>query len=318
MMRTTTALLLMISLAADAQQQVTVTLVGGAKVTATLLRENDQGIVLDMGHDVVSIPAARVLNITKLEADGNPTTQRKADVFTTGRLEPAPVKKLVQRFGDSVIMVKTPRGLGSGFFISADGHLITNYHVVERETKVSVTIFQPGKTGYEKRELKKVRIIAAHPLRDLALLQIDKKESGDFKPVPLVIAADDAINVGDLVFAIGNPLGLERSTTQGIVSSVTRTMGHLRFIQTDAAVNPGNSGGPLFNARGEVVAVVAAGYTLFEGLAFGIPAVDLTEFLRHRDAYLYDPTQPQNGITYLSPPYRGAKQLPEQDKDASP
>jgi serine protease Do len=81
-------------------------------------------------------------------------------------------------------------------------------------------------------------------------------------------------------------------------------VGHLRFIQTDASINPGNSGGPLFNSRGEVIGVVCAGYTFFDGLALGIPAADLLEFLRHRDAFVFDPTQPQNGVKYLAPPFR--------------
>lgn len=76
------------------------------------------------------------------------------------------------------------------------------------------------------------------------------------------------------------------------------------MIQTDAAINPGNSGGPLFNARGEVVGIVCAGATSFDGLAFGIPATDLVDFLVHRETYLYDPAQPLNGVTYLQPPFR--------------
>jgi serine protease Do len=108
------------------------------------------------------------------------------------------------------------------------------------------------------------------------------------------------------VFAIGNPLGLERSVTQGIVSSTTRTIGHLRLIQTDASINPGNSGGPIFNVRGEVVAIASAGAQMFDGLAFGIPANELIDFLVHRESYLYDSSQPQNGVTYLPPPYRPA------------
>jgi serine protease Do len=107
-----------------------------------------------------------------------------------------------------------------------------------------------------------------------------------------------------MVFAIGNPLGMERSVTQGIVSSTTRTIDQMRLIQTDAAINPGNSGGPIFNARGEVVAVACAGAAVFDGLAFGIPACDLIDFLEHRDSYLYDESQPQNGVTYLPPPFR--------------
>jgi serine protease Do len=119
-----------------------------------------------------------------------------------------------------------------------------------------------------------------------------------------VINDRDDLRVGDMVFAIGNPLGMERSVTQGIVSSTTRTIDQLRLIQTDAAINPGNSGGPIFNARGEVVAVACAGAAVFDGLAFGIPASELIDFLVHRDTYLFDESQPQNGVTYLPPPYR--------------
>ena len=114
----------------------------------------------------------------------------------------------------------------------------------------------------------------------------------------------DDLRVGDLVFAIGNPVGLERSVTQGIVSSTTRKIDQSRLIQTDAAINPGNSGGPIFNARGEVVAVACAGAAVFQGLAFGIPANELIDFLVHRDTYVYDESQPQNGVTYLQPPYQ--------------
>jgi len=290
-------------------KQVTVTLAGGSTLTATLLRRNDQGVVLDLGHDVLHIPAQRILNIVDARPDAANELAEHHDIFTVGRLDPAPVGDLVKRYGDSAGMVKTARGLGSGFIISAQGHLITNYHVVEKETKVTFTLFQAGEQGYTKREFKNVRIVAVHPLRDIALLQLDEEELKDFALRPLTIAQNDSVRVGDLVFTIGNPLGLERSVTQGIVSSVTRTIGHLRFIQTDAAVNPGNSGGPLFNDRGEVVAIVAAGATFFEGLAFGIPSSDLIDFLKNRDAYLYDATRPQNGITYLPPPYR--KQQPE-------
>ena len=129
---------------------------------------------------------------------------------------------------------------------------------------------------------------------------------------PVVIAEKSSVRVGNLVFAIGNPLGLERSVTQGIVSSTTRTLGHLRFIQTDASINPGNSGGPLFNSRGEVVGVVCAGYSFFSGLAFGIPATDLVDFLQNRDAFLFDPTQPQNGVKYFSPPFHNAENNTQQ------
>jgi serine protease Do len=298
--------LTLVAAAARGGQQVTVTLVGGAKITAELLRENDQGIVLDLGHDVLHIPAKRLLGIDRGTTQTVEQSHQDRGIFVTGRAAPADVPELVKRCGDSVVMVKTAIGQGSGFIISPKGHLITNYHVVEGETKISVTYFKLTPQGYEKHELKKVRILALQPLRDIALLQLDLAELSGEAPRPVLIDDRDDLRVGDVVFAIGNPLGLERTVTQGIVSSTSRTIGHLRLIQTDAAINPGNSGGPLFNLRGEVVGIACAGATLFDGLAFGIPAGDLIEFLTHRDAYLYDSSQPQNGITYLPPPTREA------------
>lgn len=308
--RSTMLAILVAVLAAPAWagDQVTVTLVGGAKITATLLRENKDGVVLDLGFDVLNLPAARVLDISRDEAAAKNERRQDHGIFHTGRLEPADVPELVKRHGDAVVVVKNSGGTGSGFIISKQGHLITNYHVVEGQNKAQVTLFRRTEQGYEKQELKKVRILALQPLRDIALLQLDLSELKGDPPDPVVINNTDDLRVGDLVFAIGNPLGLERSVTQGIVSSATRTMGHLRLIQTDASINPGNSGGPLFNARGEVVGIVCAGATSFDGLAFGIPAGDLVDFLLHRESYLYDTAQPLNGATYLAPPYRAPEE----------
>jgi serine protease Do len=292
---------------AVAAEIVTVTLVGGGKVTAPLLRRNDDGLVLDLGFEPLQIPAKRVLDVRAAEAgtatDGAATDR---DIFRTGRLEAREVPELVRRFGDAVVMVRNPGGLGTGFLVSRDGHVVTNYHVVENNTRIQVTLFRRTDSGFEKIELRKVRIVALQPLRDLALLQCDPAEAGGRLPEPVMINDRDDLRVGDMVFAIGNPLGMERSVTQGIVSSTTRTIDQMRLIQTDAAINPGNSGGPIFNGRGEVVAVACAGAAVFDGLAFGIPACDLVDFLVHRDSYLYDESQPQNGVTYLPPPYRPA------------
>ena len=286
-----------------ADERVTVTLTSGSQLTATLLRKNDERVVLDLGHEIVTLDAKRVLAIRTADNQAIGGQRQQRDLYTLGRLEEAPVAQLVKRFGNAVVTVTTPLGLGSGFIISDRGHLITNYHVIEECLNVSVTVFKKTGQGYEKRQLKNVKILAINPLRDLALLKLDEQESPGLDVEHVIIAKQPNLRVGDMVFAIGNPLGLERSVTQGIVSSTTRTLGHLRFIQTDASINPGNSGGPLFNARGEVVGVACAGYTLFAGLAFGIPCEDLLDFLQHRDAYVFDPTQPQNGIKYLPPPF---------------
>jgi serine protease Do len=315
---------------ASASDVVTVTLVGGGRVTAPLLRQSDEGVVLDLGHDVLQIPAKRVLDVRPEDdaAAGKPARAAvDRGLFRTGRLESREVPALVKRFGEAVVMVKTPSGLGTGFLVSREGHLITNYHVVEKQTQLRVTMFREvavkgdaGKspaangqgTGFEKIEFRKVKIIALQPLRDLALLQIDADEVGGRLPEPVVINDRNDLRVGDMVFAIGNPLGMERTVTQGIVSSTTRTIDTVRLIQTDAAINPGNSGGPIFNARGEVVAVACAGAAIFDGLAFGIPSSDLVDFLVNKDTWLFDESQPQNGVTYLPPPYRTEQQAPKE------
>lgn len=296
---------------ADGQSVVTVTLSGGSKVTAPLLRENDEGVVLDLGFEVIDIPTRRILAIDRLQGQLEAGKRDTRDIFTLGRLEPGAVADLVKRFGDSVVKVKTPVGLGSGFVISREGHVVTNYHVVERQTQVSITMFEKKDTGYEKREFQNVKILALQPMRDIALLKLDPKELDGLELEPLVLAEPGSVQQGDLVFAIGNPLGMERSVSQGIVSSTTRTLEHLRFIQTDAAINPGNSGGPLFNARGEVVGIASAGSNYFDGLAFGVPIEDLTSFLVNRDAFLFDESQPGNGIKYLAPPSNS----PEKSKE---
>lgn len=277
----------------------------GTEIVAEILKQDDQYVIVDLGFDVIKIPASYVLAVENAEQGSVLSTRNEFELYSTGQLRAAPVNELVKSYGDSVVMVKTPSGLGSGFFISDKGYLITNYHVVERETNVTVSVFVKSESGYERRELQKVRIIALHPVRDLALLQIDLVEAAGLDINPVVLAQDDGVDVGSLVFAIGNPLGLERSVSQGIVSSRTRSIGYLRFIQTDAAINPGNSGGPLFNARGEVIGVACAGHAMFAGLAFGIPVQELISFLDNKDTYLYDTTFPQNGVKFLAPPFLG-------------
>ncbi len=296
-----------------AAEIVTVTLVGGGRVTGPLLRQSDEGVAIDLGFDVVQIPAKRVLDVKRQEEAGGQAAAAETDrgIFRTGRLEAREVPDLVRRFGDAVMMIRSAGGLGTGFLVSREGHVVTNYHVVEKNTRLQATLYRrvqaaDGRTSFEKTECRTVKIVALQPLRDLAILQLDPAEPKGGLPEPVVINDRDDLRVGDLVFAIGNPAGLERSVTQGIVSSTTRTIDQVRLIQTDASINPGNSGGPIFNARGEVVAVVCAGASVFQGLAFGIPANELIDFLVHRDTYLYDESQPQNGVTYLQPPFRRA------------
>jgi serine protease Do len=117
----------------------------------------------------------------------------------------------------------------------------------------------------------------------------------------------DKLSVGDHVFAIGSPLGLERTVTEGILSTKTREIEGGLYLQTTAQINPGNSGGPLFNLRGEVVGVTNMKITFSEGLGFAIPVESVKYFLNHRDAFAYDNDNPGNPYRYLEPPSRNPR-----------
>lgn len=160
---------------------------------------------------------------------------------------------------------KTPfRGQGSGFIISADGLILTNAHVVRDAKDVTVKLS-------DRREFA-AKVLGSDPVTDVAVLRIDAKG------LPAVRLGDaSTLEVGDPVLAIGAPYGLEQTATQGIVSAKGRSLpgdSAVPFIQTDAAVNPGNSGGPLFDGTGAVVGINAQIYSRsggFQGLSFAIP-----------------------------------------------
>jgi serine protease Do len=119
------------------------------------------------------------------------------------------------------------------------------------------------------------------------------------------------IKVGEEVFAIGNPLGLERTVTNGVISTKNRAFEGLVYIQTNAAINPGNSGGPLFNLAGEVIGVTNMGYIFYGGLGFAIPIDYVKHFIENRDAFAYDKDNPNTGYKYLQPDRRRNMAEPE-------
>jgi len=160
-----------------------------------------------------------------------------------------------------------PRGVGSGFILSADGLIMTNAHVVDGADEVIVTLT-------DKREFK-AKIIGADKRSDVAVVKIEATG------LPAVKIGDTSrLKVGEWVMAIGSPFGLENTVTAGIVSAKQRDTGdYLPFIQTDVAINPGNSGGPLINMRGEVVGINSQIYSRsggFQGISFSIPIDEAT------------------------------------------
>ena len=157
---------------------------------------------------------------------------------------------------------RTARSLGTGFIISGDGYILTNYHVVAGADEIKVKLS-------DSKEYKAV-LKGGDEKLDLALLKIDAK--GSLPAAPL--GDSDTLEVGEPVMAIGNPFGLGQTVTAGIVSAKGRVIGsgpYDDFIQTDASINPGNSGGPLFNSKGEVIGINTAIVAGGQGIGFAIP-----------------------------------------------
>ena len=174
-------------------------------------------------------------------------------------------------FGNQSPPQRVPReqiqeGTGSGFIISEDGKIITNAHVVEGATEVTVSL----KDG----RIFEGTVLGSDSLTDLAVIQIEAEEN-----LPMVtLGNSDDLVIGEWAIAIGNPLGLDNTVTTGIISATGRSSSQigvgdkrLDFIQTDAAINPGNSGGPLLNAQGEVIGINTAIIRNAQGLGFAIP-----------------------------------------------
>src|SRR5438132_2839930 len=179
--------------------------------------------------------------------------------------EDNPLNEFLRRFGMEGQMPPQPQqGMGSGFIVDAAGVILTNAHVVEGADEVRVRLA-------DRREFKG-KIAGLDHTTDIAVVRIDAKG------LPTVKLGDPAkIRVGEWVVAIGSPFGFDNTVTAGIISGTSRSLpegSYVPFIQTDAAVNPGNSGGPLFNMRGEVIGINSAIYSRtggYMGLAFAIP-----------------------------------------------
>ena len=292
-----------------------------ASITGKILAEKSDQVVVDVGYTVLVIPKKQVVKIVKSDAAVPISKSKRGSKATAPAPAPeiteaktgfysssnklAPVRtvlELVNQLGEAVVQVRTPSGLGSGFFLNPDGYLITNFHVVEGETQISVDVYHQKDGQLDRRTYRQIRIVALHKFGDLALLKVEDRDAPRFKSVPLGSA--DALSVGERVFAIGSPLGLERTVTEGILSTKTREMGGQLYLQTTTQINPGNSGGPLFDLGGEVIGVTNMKVTAGEGLGFAIPVEYVKLFLDHRDAFAYSSENSANGYRYLEPPSR--------------
>ena len=302
----------------------------GQIITGDILAEKQTQLYVDIGITVLTIPKEKILEYEYTDAleaenvDVGDISDSEVEagaigpggqLYKTANLKKTTIERCMAAVSEAVVKVSSPLGTGSGFFINEDGFLITNYHVIERETKIEVTVFQKVKNGFEKKKFKKVKIEAINLFVDLALLKVE--DLGDTK-VKFVYLGDIArIQVGEEVFAIGNPLGLERTVTNGVISSKNRAFEGLVYIQTNADINPGNSGGPLFNLAGEVIGVTNMGYVFYGGLGFAIPVSYVKHFIENRDAFVYDKDNPNTGYRYLQPDRRRNKARPKFLKNRS-
>ncbi|MEE9369402.1 MAG: trypsin-like peptidase domain-containing protein [Pontiella sp.] len=301
-MKTTIFLIFTILLASTHADDVV--LKGGARVQAPVIKEADDALILDLGYDVLRIPSSEVLatyDDQTVEGTVPDDTNQLYSVQSPNRITTTEAAKL---YAPSVVLVKTAAGLGSGFFINKAGYLITNFHVIAGEKKISVTQFLQENKILRRVVHKEVEIVATAPFHDLVILKLT---DFDTKITPVIFSPEENLNIGETVFAIGNPLGLERTVTEGVLSQTHRNFGGILYLQVDAPVNPGNSGGPLFNARGQVIGIINMGVPSMEGLNFAIPARHPKYILDHIDAFAYDATNPESGYVYPDPPRRPGK-----------
>lgn len=220
----------------------------------------DRNETMPISHaNVVNAAAASVVTITSEQSVDS-------ESFSHPFIEDPMLRRF---FGDRMPRAVPRQGLGSGVIMTEDGYILTNNHVVEDADKIMV-ITRDGKQRFE------AELVSTDPQTDIAVLKVDADD------LPAITFGDsEQLEVGDLVFAIGNPMGVGQTVSMGIVSALGRGVGILGaggyedFIQTDAAINRGNSGGPLVDVKGRLVGVnqsIISGTGGSDGIGFAVPA----------------------------------------------
>ena len=275
----------------------------GCRIQGRVLRTTEQTVFVDVGYDVLKVPVAAVLRRETMDGNRSGGIVREK-LWARAELPERSVAEGAKVMGEAVVKIEAAGGQGSGFVTHADGWVVTNFHVVEREVEVDVVVYSLGKNGFEPRTVRKCKVAAINPDMDLALVKMEAP--ADLALKTIFLGDSDGMQVGDTVYAIGAPIGLDRTVSSGIISVTNRTFEGRCHFQITTPINPGNSGGPLFNLRGEVVGVNSAGYRGFQGLNFAIPAKYVIDFLNNRDAFALDTTRSENGVHYLPAPKKPA------------
>lgn len=176
------------------------------------------------------------------------------------------MKEIIEKYKDIVVQISTPYGSGSGFYLAKENLIITNRHVVEGCHEVVINSASLKKTL--------TSVLYMDPAHDVAFLELPKEHD-----MGSIEVHEEEVVAGESILAIGHPLGLKFTATQGIVSKAQRKFNNIDYIQVDAAINPGNSGGPLINQEGNIVGVNTFIYRDSDGLGFALPSKTLLEII---------------------------------------
>lgn len=299
-----------------------IALSSGATVEGTILKELDDAVIIDLGHDVLRIPRAQIDTIHDPAEDAADAPEAAADAMADASasagsipfLEVGPrygaqltSKEMIARSRLGVVLIQSPSKFGSGFIINKQGYIVSNHHVVDGERFVDVTVYHERDGRLQRKKYEGVELIAFSALMDISILRIPEEQLDPDLLNPLPVARPGSDRQGDTSFVIGNPgmgaQALEHTVSEGIVSSTERNLNDVVYWQTTAAINPGNSGGPMINRNGEVIGLVTFKASFQEGIGFTLPVSYIRYFIENHRAFAYPEDKQNTGFRYLPPVY---------------
>gem|GEM_PF-4825564 len=244
--------------------------------TSSLNRDEIRKILRDMVREELTLQLEPVMPLLRKLAE-EPVSTPSADPHTSSSAEPIPqdgpfsdLADLVEKVRPSVLTVMADEGQGSAVFISPDGLLVTNRHVVGFSRIVTLRLADSSEYSGT--------VIRSWPSFDLALIRMS-----DPANIPYIPELELKVREGESVVAMGSPSGLSNTVTQGIVSSIQRMIGKRKYIQHSAAINPGNSGGPLFNMHGRLIGINTLGHIETQGIFMAVPCSVLQQLMQDED-----------------------------------